>query len=171
MRMTLYVAAAVVLAGGGAALLVAGEEPKPKGVAALAWLEGHWTSEDGGMAWDEHWLAPRGDAMFAVSRMVENGATKLCELTVVEETPAGLVYRIRHFSRSLEPWKMDAAGPMTMKLLSSKDREVVFEDAARDFPRRIVYRREGDALTARLEGETAGKPQVEEFSFRLAKPR
>jgi hypothetical protein len=169
MRMILSIAATLFVASAGAVLLAA--EDSKKGIENLAWLEGHWTSEDHGTVWDEHWIAPRGDAMFAVSREVKDGKTKTCELTSLEETTDGIVYRIRHFSRSLEPWKMDANGPLTLKLLSVKDREVVFEDAARDFPRRIVYRREGDALTARLEGEQGGKPQVMAFEFKLAKRR
>lgn len=153
-----------------ASVLAADEKTSPKAkLADLEWLAGDWTSEDQGMAFDETWLAPRGDSMFAVSRMVQGQATNMCELSAIEETADGLVFRIRHFSRSLEPWKMDAAGPLTMKCVESAEKKVVFEDAAKDFPRRISYERKGDALTARLEGEKGGKPMVEEFELKLAK--
>jgi hypothetical protein len=157
-------AVAAVLLLGAAAFVAAEEKTKSPTVADLAWLAGDWTSEDG--AFDETWLPPRGGAMFAVSRLVAGDKTKFCELTVVEDSPEGIVYRIRHFSSALEPWKMDTAGPMTMKAASHKEREVVFEDPAREFPRRVVYRRSGDVLTARLEGESHGKPKVEEFRFK-----
>jgi hypothetical protein len=107
--------------------------------------------------------------MFAVSRMVAGGATKMAELSVIEDTPTGLVFRIRHYSRSLEPWKMDETGPLVMKLAEQGERKIVFEDPARDFPRRISYERKGDALTAKLEGQRGGKPVAEAFEFKLAK--
>lgn len=168
--------AAIAVAGlvaAGTAVVMAGEETSAAkaSVADLAWLAGEWTSDEHGMAFDEHWLAPRGDSMFAVSRMVANGTTKMCELSAIEQTADGLVFRIRHFSKALEPWRMDADGPMTMKLAASKENEVVFEDPARDFPRRVVYRREKDVLVARLEGEDRGKPKAQEFRLTLAARR
>ena len=152
------------------AAVLAGEELKrPAGVAGLAWLAGDWTSIEEGVAFDEHWLAPRGDAMFAVSRMVEGTATKLCELSVIEDAADGTWLRIRHHSRSLEPWKMDASGPLSMRMTQSSEGRAVFEDEKRDFPRRIVYSRAADVLTARLEGTRGGKPVEEEFKLTLAK--
>lgn len=167
-RWIVGIAAGALCAAGAAAWNVSAKE-RPLGVADLGWLAGNWVSESGEMAWDEHWTAPRGDAIYAVSRMVEKGVTKLCELTVIENTQTGPVYRIRHFSRSLEPWKMDENGPMTMKLVEQAEQKIVFEDEFRDFPRRISYERKGDALTARLEGQRGGKPAVEKFEFKLAK--
>jgi hypothetical protein len=146
---------------------VAGEEkPASPKLADLAWLAGQWTSDDGGF--DEHWLAPEGDAMFAVSRMVAGGKTKMCELSGIEETAEGLVFRIRHYSKTLEPWKMDADGPLTMRLVESGAKKVVFEDPKKEFPRRISYERKGDELIARLEGEKGGKPAAQEFRLKPA---
>ena len=160
----------VVLAAAAGAVLHAEETKKPSaGVASMTWLAGDWTSDEHGMAFDEHWLAPKGDAMFAVSRMVQGTVTKMCELSVIEDTADGTWLRIRHYSRSLEPWKMDADGPLAMRLVEYAERRAVFEDAKREFPRRIVYSREGDVLTARLEGTRDGKPADEEFKLTLAK--
>jgi hypothetical protein len=169
MRRHVVVGSCVVLAAAAAAVLAGEESKRPTGVAGLAWLAGAWNSEDGGVAFDEHWLAPRGDAMYAVSRMVEGTATKLCELSAIEDATDGTWLRIRHYSRSLEPWKMDAAGPLSMRMVQSSEGRAVFEDEKREFPRRIVYSREGDVLTARLEGTRDGKPADEEFKLTLAK--
>jgi hypothetical protein len=170
MRRLVALGSFVVLAAAAGAALHAEEAKKPaKGVASMGWLAGDWTSDEHGMAFDEHWLAPKGDSMFAVSRMVQGTATKMCELSVIEETEDGTWLRVRHFSRSLEPWKMDAAGPMAHRLVESAENRAVFEDGKREFPRRIVYSREGDVLTARLEGTKGGKPADQEFKLTLAK--
>jgi len=173
----LIVGAAAVLVVGGivgaAGVEASGEETPTKGVAALGWLAGDWTTQEGPLTWDEHWLAPRGDAVFAVSRMVssKDDTTRLCELTAIEQTAEGPVLRLRHFSRSLEPWKSEAAGPMTMKLAEQGERKIVFEAPERDFPKKLSYVREGDVLTARLEGEQNGKPSEHVFKFTLAAKR
>jgi hypothetical protein len=162
------IAVSFALVVGTAAVLLAGEDKSKTKLADLAWLAGDWTSDDGDF--DEHWLPPKGDAMYAVSRLVvDGGKTQFCELSLIEETGDGLWYRIRHFDRALKPWAMDKDGPMSMKLLSLEGKKVVFEDPAKDFPRRVVYERKGDRLTARLEGEKGGHPKIEEFSFKPSK--
>jgi len=171
MRRLVALGSFVVLGIAAAAGALHAEETKKagKGVASMGWLAGDWTSDDHGVVFDEHWLAPKGDAMYAVSRMVQGAATKMCELSVIEDTDDGTWLRVRHFSRSLEPWKMDAAGPMAHRLVESAENRAVFEDEKREFPRRIVYSREGDTLTARLEGTKGGKPADQEFKLTLAK--
>lgn len=159
---------ALAAAGGAAALSLADEKPAPKGVAAMSWLAGDWSStEPDGSVFDETWLPVRGDAMFAVSRDVAGGATKMCELSVIEDAADGTWLRIRHFSRSLEPWKSEAAGPVSLKLTESAERRAVFEDEKRDFPRRITYSREADTLSAKLEGTRGGKEMTMDFKLKL----
>jgi hypothetical protein len=164
---SIAVAALAVVLGAAGVLVAADDKKKSHTLADLAWLAGDWTTDDG--HFDETWLPPKGDAMYAVSRLVEGGHTKFCELSLVEETSDGIWYRIRHFDRALKPWAMDAAGPMSMKLASLTAKEAIFEDPAKSFPRRVVYVRNGDKLQARLEGEQGGKPVVESFDFKLAK--
>ncbi len=42
---------------------------------------------------------------------------------------------------------------------------MVFENAVHDFPQRILYWREGEALLARVEGTLRGEPRSEEWRF------
>ena len=44
----------------------------------------------------------------------------------------------------------------------------VFENPAHDFPTRIVYEREGEILSARIEGEMEGRPVSMGWRFRSA---
>jgi hypothetical protein len=171
MRRLLPLAAVLALSAVVLRFAKASEDP-PAGLAGLAWLEGHWRS-GGEDAFDETWLPAGGGSMAAVSRLVHGGKANLYELSAIEETDAGLVLRIRHFGPGLEPWKSEAEATPTWALSKSAPNEVVFEDATRDFPRRISYRREAgsagkpDALVARLEGSKDGKPR--EMEFRLTR--
>ena len=47
-------------------------------------------------------------------------------------------------------------------------RHVVFENPAHDFPQRIIYRLDGDTLSARIEGTQAGKPRAADFIMQRA---
>jgi hypothetical protein len=146
--------------------LRAEEAPPPTRLSDLAWLEGHWRS-GGEDAFDEVWLPADGGSMAAVSRLVHGGKANLYELSTIEESPEGLALRIRHFGPGLSPWKSEEGGTPTWRLARTGRSEAVFEDAARDFPRTIAYRREsgdaGDVLVARLEGTAQGKPRTMEF--------
>ena len=44
----------------------------------------------------------------------------------------------------------------------------MFENAAHDFPQRVLYWRDGEALVARIEGTIAGKEKSEEWRFSRA---
>jgi hypothetical protein len=45
---------------------------------------------------------------------------------------------------------------------------VVFENEAHDFPQRVIYRREGDRLLARIEGKIGGKERSADWIFNRA---
>jgi hypothetical protein len=44
--------------------------------------------------------------------------------------------------------------------------DVVFENAAHDFPQRVGYKRDGDSLLAWVEGTTNSKSRRVEFPYR-----
>lgn len=47
-----------------------------------------------------------------------------------------------------------------------KDGEVVFENAAHDYPQRIAYERVGEQLRARTELLDSAKPRTQSFNFK-----
>ena len=56
--------------------------------------------------------------------------------------------------------------PATPFRLKTLERErVVFENAAHDFPQRILYWKEGAALRSRIEGTQNGKPASMEWTW------
>jgi hypothetical protein len=44
----------------------------------------------------------------------------------------------------------------------------VFENPGHDFPQRLIYRRDGDRLTARIEGQAGGRTRTVEWAYRAA---
>lgn len=122
-------------------------------IARAAWLAGTWEMGEPGDLTEEHWLAPRGDAMLAVSRTVAGGRLGWFETVVLRETPAGLVLEAHP---SGQPGGSFPAVTVTDSLL-------VFENLEHDFPQRIGYRRTADGgVAAWIEG---GGKRVE-FPYR-----
>jgi uncharacterized protein DUF6265 len=129
----------------------------PDKVADLSWLSGAWEGDDGGTFNEEVWAAPRGGLMIAFHRDTRQGRAVGFEFLRIEETPAGLVYRPMPDGRAGTDFKLVEAGPG----------RAVFESSL-EFPRRVLYFREGEALHARIEGTRAGKPAAKEWIWRRA---
>jgi hypothetical protein len=140
-----------------------GDKKSATQIGDLAWMEGAWRHAEGEDSFDETWTGAAGGTMAAVSREISHGKIKMYELSTIEATPEGLVLRIRHFDEGLVPWKSEADGPGSWPLVSCADKEAAFENPAKDFPRKITYRREKDALVAKLEGQMKDKPVQMEF--------
>jgi hypothetical protein len=145
-------AASVVLA------LAASSASLPGTVDQLAWLSGSWEGDDGGTWNEEVWAAPHGGLMLAFHRDTARGRAVGFEFLRIEETASGLVYRA-----------MPGGKPATdFKLVEAWPERAVFESAL-EFPRRVLYFRQGETLHARIEGVRAGKPASKEWIWRRAK--
>ncbi len=124
-------------------------------VARAAWLAGAWEMGEPGDLVEEHWLAPRGDSMLAMSRTVGAGRLTWFEAVVLRETPGGLVFEAHPGGQP------GGAFPA----VTVSDSLLVFENLAQDFPQRIGYRRTADGgLAAWIEG---GGKRVD-FAYRAA---
>ena len=55
------------------------------------------------------------------------------------------------------------------RLIRSTPSEFVFENAAHDFPQRVIYKIEGVKLTGRIEGKINGKEKAIDFPMTRAK--
>lgn len=124
--------AALVLAGGAATAA----EPE------LDWLVGHWCGGSAGRVIDEVWLPEAGGALLGMSRTVRGGKTESFEFMRV--VPAG-----KDAGLHVQP---NGATATVFAIAERGERRVRFENAAHDFPNRIEYRREGDALHAWIAG-------------------
>lgn len=133
---------------------------RPSLVAAdLAWLAGHWAHRDGGRTSEEIWLPPTANMMLGVNQTTEDGTTRGFEFLRIEIRDTGTVYSASPGGREPTPFELVSAGEMT----------VTFENPEHDFPQRIIYRREGDRLHARIEGTADGKERSSAWFWDLVR--
>ena len=124
-------------------------------VASLDWLAGTWSQASSGGTVTEAWLGPANGLMVAVNLTTGSGGRKSFEFLRIADTADGFSYYASPGGRP----------PVEFPLKELGARRVVFENAAHDFPQRILYWREGDALVARVEGTLRGSPRHEEWRF------
>lgn len=142
-------------------LLAASTAAMAKPFAELGWLQGCWvpasaTAEAGSV---ETWTSPAGGTMLGMSRTIKGGRTHAFEFVQIREVePGKLAYIAQPSGRP----------PTTFPLLRSGASEYVFENTAHDFPQRVIYRREGERLTARIEGMMKGKLKGIDFPMKRA---
>jgi hypothetical protein len=129
-------------------------------VASLDWLEGHWRSErEPGEITEEVWIGARAGKMFGIGRSVQGRLTRSFEYMRIEEGEGGLTF-------VAQP---GGAPPTRFVMVSHARNEVVFENRATDYPQRVVYRRQGDRLTATIS--LADGSKAVSWSFRRVRAR
>ena len=107
---------------------------------------------------DEHWTKIAGGSLIGMSRTVAGGKTVFFEYLRIEARGDGIYYVAHPKART----------PGTdFKLTRLTGQEAVFENPAHDFPKRVIYRKNGDGtLTARVEGDGTGKEKPQDFHYR-----
>lgn len=124
-------------------------------VASLGWMTGTWTHANGEERVTESWVGPGNGVMVAANLSTWPNGKKMFEFLRIADTSEGFSYFASPAGRA----------PVEFKMKETGERRVVFENAAHDFPQRVLYWREGDTLAARIEGTIAGKPRSEEWRF------
>lgn len=127
-----------------------------RAIETVAWLEGCWEHQAGARTVEERWMGPRAGTMLGMGRTVQGDALIEYELVLIRERDGRLAYEAHP---SGQP-----AGIFHAKTRGSN--EVVFENLQHDFPQRIGYKRNGDALLAWIEGERNGQSRRIEFPYR-----
>ncbi len=113
----------------------------------LAWMAGDWKMCAGRNVVEEHWLGPADGLMVGVN-LTRTAKRASFEHLRIAPTPEGWAYLASPGGR-----------PATVFLVKSTGAgEVVFENLKHDFPKRIVYRRDGEALVAQISDETGKGP-------------
>lgn len=155
-RATVWSALALTL---GASSPAPGPAADP-GVERLRWLAGCWEMRSGPMTIEEQWMAPRAGTMLGMSRTVSSAGHVSFEAVLIREDGDRLAFEAH------------PAGQPAAVFLSTEmsDSHAVFENAAHDFPQRIVYRyrERADSLHARIEGTRGGNATGVDFRYRRA---
>lgn len=126
-------------------------------VSGLAWMTGCWVTQAGKVTIEEQWNKPAGGQMMGISRTIRDGKVAFSEFMRIDTKGAAIVYTPRIGTR---------AAAVEFMLTSQTATEVVFENPAHDFPQRILYRKDGDGLFARIDGVSQGKARAEDFPMR-----
>ena len=135
---------AVVAIGVIAPAYSLGQSGETLSIATLTWIAGDWQLEPGGRAQvEEHWTKLAGGTMLGMSRTVAGEKTVEFEYLRIEQRADGIYYVAHPKARC----------PGTdFKLTRASTTEAVFENPQHDFPKRIIYRKTDDGLTASIDG-------------------
>ena len=142
------------LAQGPAAAAASAARP----TSALEWLAGCWERRAGERVIEEQWMAPRAGTLLGVGRTTLGDSVVEHEFVRIYEAGDTLVYAAHPSGQA--PAEFRAAPPRAGGV-------VTFENAAHDFPQRVIYRRAGpDSLVARVEGTRRGVVRGVDFRYR-----
>jgi hypothetical protein len=136
-----------------ALLMQTSPQPSPD----LSWMAGYWLDCSDGREVSETWSDPRGGLSVGHAVTVSDDGVSF-EVSHVGPTPQGFAY-------VAQP---GGAPPTVFVLAESGPARAVFANAENDFPTRVIYERDGDALTARIEGEIGGQARSMEWNFTAA---
>jgi hypothetical protein len=130
----------------------------PATIDDLSWMAGYWLSCDGGREVSETWSDPRGGLMAGVTVTVGRSGQGSLEFTRIWPVGDGLAFLAQ-----------PSGVPATVfPLIEATANRAVFENPDHDFPQRIVYAREGDTLTGRIEGTADGQARSMAWTYRAA---
>lgn len=132
-----------------ALLLFANFLPQTPTMSDISWIAGSWQTAPGGRRQiEEHWTAVAGGSMMGVSRTVAGDKTVEFEYLRIEQRADGIYYVAHPKARC----------PGTdFKLTRASVTEAVFENPQHDFPKRIIYRKTDDGLTASIDAGEGSK--------------
>ena len=129
-------------------LLAAAQKPQTTDVTQLAWFAGCWQIARGEQVIDEQWMTPRAGVMLGMSRTVRAGRTTATEFVALRVVDGRVVYEANPSGQKPTAFPATTVSP---------DR-AVFENPSHDYPKRIIYERQGDAaIMASIDDGAGGK--------------
>ena len=119
-------------------------------ISELTEMSGCWEMRDDSrnLLIIENWSPATGKSMVGLGQTFKDGRKSDWEEMRIEQRPDGIFFVARPRENSEET---------SFKLIFSYVNEVIFENKEHDFPQRVIYKFDGDDLTARVEGTTAGQ--------------
>lgn len=119
-------------------------------LGVMQFIEGHWkATQPDGLTVEGTWLAPQGDNMLGMMRMMKDGKATMYEILAYEPSGKGLVSLVKHFKPGLigmeEKEKQDR-----YNFLEAKQDRVYFEKEGGDL--RILYEKRSPDQFAIMRG-------------------
>lgn len=128
------------------------------GLTELEWFLGEWVREGAKSTAVETWTRVSDDTFEGLAYRVRDGQRAVTEYLRLERFGADVFYVAK---------PAEAGFPTAFKLVSHDGMHVVFENPDHDFPTRIGYDRDGDALNAWIEGPSEDGVRRIDFPFVL----
>ena len=123
------------------------------------WMTGCWAGERDGERFNERWLGADGTTLLGVAHTMKGGKLAAFEFLRVVVKDGRAVY-------VAQP---NGAPPTEFTATAVGADRVVFENAAHDFPKRVIYERSGaDGLTASIDGGSEAANRIEYRMTRTA---
>ena len=124
----------------------------------LAWMSGNWVQTSAVEDVHENWRGPKNNVMVGTNLSARHGKGASFEFMRIAVKDGRIVYFASPNGRP----------PTEFALSQMGDASATFENPSNAYPSRIIYRRDGDVLMARIEGKRQGNDAFEEWRFRRA---
>ena len=128
-------------------LLLISTSLSAQSIADLSWMNGYWTNAQNGNSSEELWSSPDGGIMVGLNRGVYANGRSSFEFLRIVESEGKVVYLASPGGQT----------PTPFTLTEVNGEKAVFENLEHDFPQRIIYSRDSDKLTARIENASGEK--------------
>ncbi len=144
-------------------------DPAKPSLDAFSWIAGRW---QGQLAWgmiEEIWSPASNGVMMGMFRMESKGKASLYEFMTLEQTPAGVSLKIRHFNGAFTA-REEKDKPVDFALTGIAGPESTFFVDEGSAKVTLVYRKLGaDSMEVDFNKvPTEGKPQSLKFPYRRA---
>jgi hypothetical protein len=137
------------------AVLAAGPATSPD----LSWMAGYWLSCLPDRQVSDTWTGPRAGVLAGATVTTRPGGALQVEFARIAPGADGVL------AFHAIP---DGQAPAAFALREAGERRLVFENLAHDFPQRVIYTRNGDTLTGRIEGRIGGAERSTDWIYKAA---
>lgn len=128
-----------------------------------SWILGEWQNISTEGSVSEHWQKLNDSTFSGQGLFVRGNDTLSKELLALEQHGNDLFYIPTVNNQN-------GGKPVNFKLTTSTENELVFENAAHDFPQKITYNKiNNDSIVAKISGKVEGQERSEEFPMKRAK--
>jgi hypothetical protein len=148
----------LVLAAAGLAAGACAAHASPP--SDLSWMSGYWLRCEGSEQVSETWSDVRAGTLLGTSFTLSNGRVSWEQARIAKSDAGVLTFFVQPSGQPAAEFPLNAE--------KSSERRLVFENLAHDFPQRVIYARDGDRLTGRIEGVMEGREQAMDWAYQPA---
>ena len=124
--------------------------------ADLSWMAGYWLDCDGKQV-AESWIDAGSDVLLGAN-LTRGGQTHFEFMRIAAGADGVPAFYAQP----------NGAQATAFPLVSLEGQRAIFENPGHDFPQRVIYARDGDVLTARIEGTIDGETQSVDWTYQAA---